>query len=389
MYEYNVLPFDLINEPSLFQNFLNDTLHDFLNIFCTAYMNDILIYSNSKKEHTQHVWQILKQLRATRLQIDIEKCEFTVTEVKYLSLIIIINRIKMDSEKVSAVIDWAIPWNVKNVQSFLGFANFYRRFIQSFFKLTGSLISLIKKNHSFNWFLKCQFAFDQLKHAFTTTLILKHFDSELSVIVKIDAFDFVIAGIMSQRDSNQQLRFVIYLSSKMLPAECNYEIYDKELLAIIRAFEEWRLELEETLKSVKVISDHKNLKYFMSTKLLSRRQARWFEFLSRFNFQIVYRFGELNTRANALIRRSEDLSLTEKDSRREHQWQTVLKAKNLQIQALTNVLNDNDSEVDSEVEFDVEESKIESVVSEESEAPEEMPIHALKDQITTAYFNDE
>ena len=105
LYEYNVLPFGLTNGPSSFQNFINDTLHDFLNVFCTAYMDDILIYSNSKKEHTQHVRQVLERLRAAGLQVDIEKCEFSVTEIKYLGLIITTHGIKMNPEKVNAVMD--------------------------------------------------------------------------------------------------------------------------------------------------------------------------------------------------------------------------------------------------------------------------------------------
>jgi len=99
------LLFELTNESSSFQNFINDTLHDFLNVFCIAYMNDILIYSNSKKKHTQHVHQILKRLRVIELQINIKKCEFSVIKIKYLSLIIITHEIKMNSEKINAIMN--------------------------------------------------------------------------------------------------------------------------------------------------------------------------------------------------------------------------------------------------------------------------------------------
>ncbi len=151
LYEYNVLLFELINELSSFQNFINDTLHDFLNVFCIAYMNDILIYSNSKKKHTQHVHQILKQLRVVELQINIEKCKFSVIEIKYLSLIIIIHEIKMNFEKINVIMNWVAFQNIKDVQSFLSFINFYKWFIKKFFKLIDSLTILIRKNQSFNW----------------------------------------------------------------------------------------------------------------------------------------------------------------------------------------------------------------------------------------------
>jgi len=290
-----------------------------LNVFCIAYMNDILIYSNSKKKHTQHVHQILKRLRVVELQIDIEKYKFSVIEIKYLSLIIIIHEIKMNSEKINVIMNWAASWDVKDVQNFLNFVNFYRRFIKKFFKLIDSLTVLIRKDQSFNWTQKCQFVFDRLKQMFITVSILMHYNSNLFVTVKIDAFNYVVIEVMFQRDDNEQLRSVIYFSFKMLLAECNYEIYDKKLLAIIRAFEKWRLELKDTLDFVEVIFDHKNLEYFMSIKLLSRRQVRWSEFLSRFNFKIVYHSSELNTRVDAFTRRSEDLFLNEKNSRREHQ----------------------------------------------------------------------
>ncbi len=384
LYEYNVLLFELTNESLSFQNFINDTLHDFLNVFCIAYMNDILIYSNSKKKHTQHVHQILKRLRVVELQIDIEKCEFSVIEIKYLSLIIITYEIKMNFEKINVIMNWAASRDVKDVQSFLSFINFYRRFIKKFFKLIDSLTVLIRKDQSFNWTQKCQFIFNRLKQTFITVSILMHYNSNLFVTVKINVFDYVVIEVMSQRDDNEQLRSVIYFSFKMLLAECNYEIYDKKLLAIIRAFEKWRLELKDTLNFVEIIFDHKNLEYFMSIKLLSRRQVRWSEFLSRFNFKIVYRSNELNTRVNALTRRSEDLLLNEKNSHQEHQWQIVLKSKNLKIQVLINVLDDSNSEA-----LESSDSKNESVIFEQSESSEKMSMNELEEQLFAIYFNDE
>jgi len=290
----------------------------------------------------------------------------------------------MNPEKINVVMDWAASRDVKDVQSFLGFANFYRRFIKEFFKLADPLTVLIRKDQPFNWTQECQFAFDRLKQAFTTASILMHYNPDLLVTVEIDASDYVVIEVMSQRDDNEQLRSVAYFSFKMLFAECNYEIYDKELLAIIRAFEEWRPELKGTLDPVEIISDHKNLEYFMSIKLLSRRQVRWSEFLSRFNFKIVYRSSELNTRVDALTRRSEDLPLNGRNSRREHQWQTVLKSKNLEIQVLINVLDDSDSEAPES-----SDSEGESVISEQSEPSEEMPMNKLEEQLFAAYFNDE
>jgi len=122
LYEYNVLLFKLTNESSLFQNFINDILHDFLNVFCIAYMNDILIYSNSKKKHTQHVHQILKRLKVVEIQINIEKCEFSVIKIKYLSLIIIIYEIKTKSKWTlrRSMLSW-IELHLKTLKMFRAF----------------------------------------------------------------------------------------------------------------------------------------------------------------------------------------------------------------------------------------------------------------------------
>jgi hypothetical protein len=136
--------------------------------------------------------------------------------------------------------------------------------------------------------------------------------------------------VLSQYGDDRILRPVAFFSKKHSTTECNYEIYDKELLAIVRCFEEWRPELEGTASPIKVITDHRNLEYFTTTKLLNRRQARWSEFLSRFNFQITYRPGKLGAKPDALTRRSEDLP-KEGDERLQHQSQVVLKKENFEL----------------------------------------------------------
>ena len=200
--------------------------------------------------------------------------------------------------------------------------------------------ALAKKDIPFHGGPDQQKAFTELKIAFTTAPILLHFDPTKRAVAETDASDYVTAGVLSQYDDNGQLRPVAYFSCKMSPAESNYEIYNKELLAIINAFELWRSELEGTEEPVQVITDHKNLEYFMSSKLLNRRQAKWSEFLSKFNFEITYRPGSMNNRADTLTRRSGEVP-KERDNRRQFQWQTVLKKENLKIQQLTLAINDS------------------------------------------------
>jgi len=274
LFEYLVMPFGLCNGPASFQNYINDTLREYLDEFCTAYLDDILIYSDNEAEHEIHVNRVLQKLAQAGLQVDITKCAFHVTEVPYLGLIITIKGVKMDPAKVNTIVNWPTLVNVKDVQSFLDFANFYRRFIYGYSKIAAPLTRLTRKDVTFEWFTDCQAAFDTLKKAFTSDVILRHYNPDLQLVVETDASDYVSGGILSQYDKNDVLHPVAYFSKKHNPAECNYEIYDKELMAIVRAFEEWRPELEGSPTPIEMITDHKNLEYFMSTKQLSRRQAR-------------------------------------------------------------------------------------------------------------------
>ena len=334
LFEYLVMPFGLHGAPAFFQHYINDILREYLDIFCTAYIDDILIYSNTLGEHKGHVRKVLSALRSAGLQVEITKCEFHVEEVLYLGMIVGRYGIKMDPAKVAAIKEWATPINVKDVQSFLGFANFYRRFIRGFSEIAAPLTALTGKKTVWEWTPQCQLAFENLKVLFCTAPVLALYDPDLECVVETDASDHVSAGVFSQRGSDGLIRPIAFFSKKHSPAECNYEIYDKELLAVVLAFQEWRAELEGSPHPVKVLSDHRNLEYFMTTKQLNRRQARWAEYLSRFDFKIHYRPGKLGTKPDALTRRSGDLP-SEGDPRLEFQKQVVLKPHQIHLDQST------------------------------------------------------
>ncbi len=308
LFKYLVMLFDLCNEFVSFQKYINNTLCEHLDKFCTAYLNDILIYFDNELEHEIHVKLILRKLQEADLQMNIIKCKFHVTQVSYLELIIIIKEIKMNSSKINIIVNWFILINVKDVQSFLDFANFYRRFIYDYSRIAISLTRLIRKDVLFVWFQKCQIAFNILKKVFTFKIILCHYNSDHKIVIEINALNYVFKDIFFQYDENEILHSIAYFSKKHNSVECNYEIYDKELMIIVCAFEKWWSELEDSTYSVEMITNHKNLEYFMSTKQLSRCQARWSKFLSRFNYCIAYRFNKIDDKSNALTRRSEDFS---------------------------------------------------------------------------------
>jgi hypothetical protein len=323
LFEWLVTPFGLANAPSTFQRYINWVLRDLLDDCCSAYIDDIIIYSKDKKQHRKHVEEVLKRLQAAGLQCDIDKCEFGVKSTKYLGFIVEAGKgLRMDPEKVKAIQDWEAPTTVKGVRGFLGFANFYRRFIQHYSEVARPLTELTHKDKTFAWNNEAEKAFHQLKRIFLAEPALLRFDYEKDTRVETDSSGWCVGGTLLQ--PNQDGLFVpcAFYSRKLTGAECNYEIYDKEMLAIVKSLQEWDAELR-SLKGFEVHTDHKNLEYFMTVRKLSERQMRWSLVLSRYNFQIIHIAGTANGRADALSRRDQDLPQDGSDER--------LQERNLQL----------------------------------------------------------
>lgn len=304
-FEYLVMPFGLTNAPGHYQALMLDTLWEYLNKFVVAYLDDVLIYSQNKGEHTEHVRKVIQALGDRGLRIKLEKCEFSVTKTEYLGHIIEPGRISMDPKKIESVKEWPQPTTVKGVQSFLGFANYYRRFIKGYSDIARPMTMLTKKEQPFVWGPDQQAAFHKLREMFSSEPILQLFDEEKPSTVESDASDYAIAACLSQPDAQGRLHPVMYLSRSLQPAEINYDVHDKELLAIVEAFKAWRVYLHGSKHQISVITDHRNLTFFTTTKQLSPRQVRWAEQLGYFNFKITYRKGSENARADALSRRED------------------------------------------------------------------------------------
>lgn len=307
LYEWLVTPFGLANAPSTFQRYVNWVLRDFLDEFASAYLDDVLVFSSgSRSEHREQVKKVLERLQGAGLHLDIDKCEFEVQSTKYLGFIIEAGKgVRMDPAKVEAILNWATPTTVKGVRSFLGFANFYRRFIRNFSDLTRPLTALTQKGREFEWTTQCEEAFSQLKRMFTTAPILTQFDPDRDTVVEADSSGWATGGVLSQYDDDGVLRPCAYFSRKNSPAECNYQIHDKELLAIINALKEWESELI-AVPNFQILTDHRNLRYFTTIKRLNERQMRWADILSRYDFTLHYRPGKLASRPDALSRRDQD-----------------------------------------------------------------------------------
>jgi hypothetical protein len=323
-----VMGFGPCNGPATFQRYINETLFEYLNVFCTAYLDDVLIYSQNLEEHQEHVKLVLQRLMDAGLEVDIRKCEFHVTKTKFLGLIVSTNGLEMDPEKIEVVKNWEVPTNITEAQGFIGFCNFYRRFIEAFSKVMRPIIELTKKELKFEWNMNAQKAFDEIKQRITSAPVLVHFDHTQTAYVEADSSDYVQGGVLSQMKDGI-LHPVAFFSRKLSPAECNYEIYDKELLAIVNCLEHWRPELEGTKLPIQILTDHKALEYFMTSKKLTRRQARWALTLANYNFQIAYRPGKANGKADALTRKPGDRPTGDTDERQKYQFQTILTAKRI------------------------------------------------------------
>ena len=272
-------------------------------------MDDILIYTDGDlDEHWIKLQLVLARLEQAGLKLDLKKCEFGVKQTKYLGFIIKLGEgISVDPEKVAAVKGWEAPTSVKGVRSFVGFANFYREFIDSFSEIAEPLVSLTKKSANFYWEKAQQEAFERLKDLFIIAPILALWHEDRFTVLEADCAGYSMGGCLSQYDPQGRLRPIAYFSKKLSPAECNYDIHDKELLVIVRCLEEWRGELVGLTQPFVILSDHRNLQYFMTSRKLSERQVRWSQVLSQFDFRLKFRAGEDSQRPDALSRREQDM----------------------------------------------------------------------------------
>ena len=299
-YKYNILPFRLANISAMFQAYINRALEGLFDDFCVVYLDNILIYSESLEEHSRHVRKILARLRQFDLFVNLKKCEFRTKSVEFLGFIVSTEGVAMDRRRVEAIDTWKEPGTYREIQVFLGFANFYRRFIHQYSKKAAPMTDLLKgmkngrKSGKFEWPEQAARAFRELREVFTKGPLFRHFDPNQPIRVETDASGFAVAGILTQPDSEGQWRPVAFWSRKMSKEEQHYDTHDQELLAIVAAFREWRHYLEGARFPIVVLTDHNNLRYFMTTKVLSGRQARWALRLAPFDFVLSYRAGTKN-----------------------------------------------------------------------------------------------
>lgn len=299
-FEWRVLPFGLTNAPATFMGAMNEIFKPFLDKFVVVYLDDILIFSRSVEEHVQHLRAVLQVLRENKFYGKMSKCEFGKERIDFVGHIVGVNGVEVEEDKIKALSDFTVPKNVTELRSFLGLANFYRKFVKDFSKIAAPLFDLTRANTSFVWQDQHQVSFESLKKALSSTPVLRLPDPNLPFTVVTDASTIGIGAVLEQ-DDGRGPRPVAFESRKLSPAESNYPVHELELLAIVHALRHWRHYLDGNTKFT-VVTDHNSLRFLQSQAQLSKRQARWLEDLQTFNFDVVHRPGKDNVVADALSR---------------------------------------------------------------------------------------
>ena len=208
----------------------------------------------------------------------------------------------MADDKIHTILDWPKPWKVKDVQSFLGFANFYWRFIHNYSEITVPLTRLTRKGLTWDFNEDCHMAFRTLKEAFMRAPVLAHWKPDQRMVMETNTSDYALVAILSVYGTEGALHPIAFHSHTFTGPELNYNMHDKELSAIFEAFKWWRHYLEGLAEPIDVVTNHKNLEYFSMTKLLTQCQARWPKFLSQFNLIIHFCPRKLSMKPDALTR---------------------------------------------------------------------------------------
>lgn len=302
-YEFLVLPFGLCSAPATFQRLMNDIFREHLDTFVLVYLDDILVFSKDEEEHQRHLRVVFDILRKHKLYVKLSKCAFGQTTLPFLGHLVGKDGIRVDPAKIAAVKDWPRPATAHDVRCFLGLANYYRRFVRGFAHIASPLTDLLSKKTAFKWGTDQQRAFDALKDALTSTPVLSapDFSADFTVTtVSADASDFAIGAVLTQGEKTSE-RPIAFLSRKLKPAEVNYPVHERELLAIIYALKQWRHYLMG--RPFKIKTDHHGLRYIQTTPNLTGRRAHWSELLQEYEFDISYIKGNANIVADALSRR--------------------------------------------------------------------------------------
>ncbi|KAK9412177.1 hypothetical protein NXF25_003352 [Crotalus adamanteus] len=326
-YQFKVMPFGLQGAPAVFMQLINEVLHDHLYRGVLVYLDDILIYSQTLEDHIKLVRTVLRKLLDAKLYCKLSNCEFHKDRIDYLGFRVSAVGIEMDPSKVRSVLEWQAPRTRRQLQRFLGFANFYRQFIPSFADVALPLTQLLRTKHRagkprpkqpLDWTVACQQAFESLKRLFAQEPVLIHPDPGRPFVVQVDASDVAARALLLQRNEQGELQPCAYTSKKFTDTERRWAVWEKEAFAVKWALSTWRHLLEGAQHPFEVWTNHQNLAVLQTPRRLAPKHVRWAQYFQRFRFHLKVIPGGKNFLADALSR------LLQYDSKREQVVQAII-----------------------------------------------------------------
>ena len=271
-YEFLVMPFGLTNAPAAFMDLMNRVFQSYLDRFVIIFIDDILVYSGSSEEHSEHLRIVLQTLRERQLYAKLSRCQFWLDRVAFLGHVISVEGVSVDPQKIEAVVNWKPPKNVSEVRSFLGLAGYYRKFVEGFSKIAAPLTKLTRKDVKYDWVDACQQSFEELKGRLTSAPVLALPNGRDGFVIYSDASMQGLGCVLMYND-----RVIAYASRQLKKHEENYPTHDLELAAVVFALKIWRHYLYGV--PCRIFTDHKSLQYIFTQKELNLRQRRWLELI--------------------------------------------------------------------------------------------------------------
>ncbi|GBG59112.1 hypothetical protein CBR_g32130 [Chara braunii] len=301
-YEFIVMPFGLTNAPATFQRCMNDLFRPWLDRFVAVYLDDILVFNRTFQEHRGHLRQVLEKLREDNFKINVKKCEWARAQVLYLGHALDGDGIKPEDSKITVIRDWPTPRTLTALRSFLGLANYYRKFVRNVSTIAAHLRRLLKKEAIWQWDKDNTSALKKLKRALIEYPVLKAADPSLPVVVTTDASQYGIGAVLQQDDDNGY-KPVEFMSARMPSEKVATSTYERELYALRQALEHWKHYLLGRL--FKVYSNHETLRWLKTQAKLTPKLTRWVVEIDQYDFELKPLKAKYNVVADALSRISD------------------------------------------------------------------------------------